>query len=288
MSVENLLFLRRMVQARHLLFHPDHPLLLRGPEALIGGEGNLVAVFAPQKTEELNPAHLVSRLISARLALPSETRTILILKVDQTSRFGDIERHFSLTTSAHDQYLRKFLDDARDYGNTEPMNRKIQVQANQDFDLALRITEYSYRENRIAARSASDRKAIPRRRESHEIRSGQVKFTPANNFIIDGESTWSITGTRRSDVVRQLKFATSGNLLRTYELDRGIPYPRAQAISLAMAERADEVLPVRGKSIFGSAFAGVAIVPTSDEAILEKAVGRLRSTKSGPYFGWPQ
>jgi hypothetical protein len=35
---------------------PDHPLLVEGPDLLIGGEGNLVAVFMPNASDRKMPS----------------------------------------------------------------------------------------------------------------------------------------------------------------------------------------------------------------------------------------
>jgi len=52
---------------------PDHPLLIEGPDILIGGEGNLVAVFTPKASERADDDRLLARFILCRLALRSGT-----------------------------------------------------------------------------------------------------------------------------------------------------------------------------------------------------------------------
>src|ERR1043166_6458187 len=54
---------------------PDHPHLLLGPDLLIGADGRLVAIFLANETSQ---GSIRGRLIASRLALPSNTRMVLI------------------------------------------------------------------------------------------------------------------------------------------------------------------------------------------------------------------
>jgi hypothetical protein len=57
---------------------PDHPLLIEGPDVLVGGEGNLVAVFTPKASERHSRERLSVRFVLSRLALPPQTRYVLL------------------------------------------------------------------------------------------------------------------------------------------------------------------------------------------------------------------
>jgi hypothetical protein len=73
--------LRRELPSSYLIVSgPDHPLLLRAPDLLVAGEGKLSAVFIPTAHERRNPEDLRARLILSRLALPRDTRPILIVE----------------------------------------------------------------------------------------------------------------------------------------------------------------------------------------------------------------
>ena len=61
--------LQRGIEGNYLVVpRPDHPMLIAGPDILIGGEGNLTAVFFVSKSTRV--AILRARVIAARLALP--------------------------------------------------------------------------------------------------------------------------------------------------------------------------------------------------------------------------
>src|SRR5690242_2845501 len=76
--------LRRELNSRFVTVpHPDHPFLLRAADILVGGEGNLSALFIPTRSEVNEPDLLRSRLILNRLALPPHTRCLLLIQSSQ-------------------------------------------------------------------------------------------------------------------------------------------------------------------------------------------------------------
>src|SRR6185437_8874872 len=61
-----------------VVVRPSHPYLVAPPDVLIGGEGLLTAVFSPSANERRAPLLIRPRLVGARLALPENTRCILL------------------------------------------------------------------------------------------------------------------------------------------------------------------------------------------------------------------
>jgi len=57
---------------------PDHPLLMKGPDVLIGGVGSLTALLIPSATERRQPKLAVARFALCRMALPEPTKFILM------------------------------------------------------------------------------------------------------------------------------------------------------------------------------------------------------------------
>lgn len=57
---------------------PDHPLLLRGPDVLIGHRGGLVGFFLPTLREQIASKSLSDRLAMSRLAYPAHARFVLV------------------------------------------------------------------------------------------------------------------------------------------------------------------------------------------------------------------
>jgi hypothetical protein len=172
--------LQELVPKNELVIQPDHPLLLRSPDALVGGEANLCAIFTPQRIEERNPAHLASRLMAARLALPQHCRTLLLLQEVQEDRMAKLSDQFGLVAAANDKTFGKFVQDRGDFGGSRAMSPEIQERANRVFEVALYVSENAYRNSRVVGhtsapcRGAGDRIVQRRRRRPRGWRSPGV------------------------------------------------------------------------------------------------------------------
>jgi hypothetical protein len=253
---------------------PEHPLLLRGPDALIGGPGNLCALFAPNGWEIDNPAHLATRLISSKLALPDNCRTVLLIEENLEGRFSRLDNDFGLVSSFEDKSLSKFLRDGTDYGASRKMESRIQKEVLKTYDRALTLTEKSYRINRSKIRDASPTYSlkIETQKRSSTLESGLFKYTPRNRIEIEGQPISVLSGRSRHNVIQQLMFAASGAILESYILDTGIPYPTKKSIHLVVSSLAVGIIDMRGKYVHGAAFAGTSLIPTDDMGVIQMAL----------------
>jgi hypothetical protein len=257
-----------------VVIRPDHPLLLRSPDALVGGDANLCAIFTPQRLEEGNPAHLASRLIAARLALPGHCRTLLLLRDDQEDRVAKLSEQFGLVAGTNDKAFGSFIRDRDDFGASRPMSSEIQERANRVFEIALYVSENAYRNSRVVSHTPEPRGRLSATREVVGIHSGSVSYTPRNRVRFDKGLASILTARDRSGLLRQIILVASGHLLESFQLDQGIPYPRYERPHLAIASDADELLDVRGKTIYGAAFAGVSVIPNENAEVIENAFER--------------
>lgn len=57
---------------------PDHPLLMKGPDILIGGNGALSALLIPTASERRQPKLATARFALCRLALPEQAKFLLL------------------------------------------------------------------------------------------------------------------------------------------------------------------------------------------------------------------
>lgn len=57
---------------------PDHPLLMKGPDFLIGGDGGLTTVLIPTAAKRRRPDLAVARFALCRMALPEPAKFILL------------------------------------------------------------------------------------------------------------------------------------------------------------------------------------------------------------------
>jgi hypothetical protein len=74
---------------------PDHPLLLRAADLLVGGKGSLTAVFVPTAREKTDPDLLRARLTLNRLALARDARPVLIADPEAGDLAGAMEADFT-------------------------------------------------------------------------------------------------------------------------------------------------------------------------------------------------
>lgn len=69
---------REMTTGLELLSHPEHPLLIDGPDYLAGGTGTLVAILVVRSAEKHSLARLKARYALSRLAYPAFTHWVLV------------------------------------------------------------------------------------------------------------------------------------------------------------------------------------------------------------------
>lgn len=272
-------FLGEIVPRNQIVFRPDHPLLLRGPDALIGGPENICAVFEPHSIEFQNPAHLITRLMSARLALPRFARTVLILGRDEEMRFSGLESEFGLTTNRSDRSLRRFLSSPTDFGNSRPMEFGVQASAGKSFDRSMAIVNFAYRLERVTTDTIEKAPAFKVERVlSRKSSTGQFHYRPRNRVSVDGVEASLLSARNRPNLARQLSATISGHLLDTYALDSGVPYPkRIMHTHMAVAVGGADLVTVRGKEVQAAAFLGIALLPTDKSNVVRETVSHHRN-----------
>ncbi len=103
-----------LINVPAVAFHPDHPLLLTGPDVLVGSEGLLFAFFVPTAHEFAHPNDLLARLTACRLVLPGHTFCAAVLDTETFS--SELEHDFDKVIDKTDTHtvgrqlsLRKLL-----------------------------------------------------------------------------------------------------------------------------------------------------------------------------------
>ncbi|RYG89835.1 MAG: hypothetical protein EON59_00900 [Alphaproteobacteria bacterium] len=261
-------YLYRQAKGRHLLFWPEHPLLLRGPQALFAENANLCAFFSPLAAERSNPAHLAARLIESKLALPSECRMILILGGDIPTDFAlDLGRDFNLIVQERDASLGTFIRDRMDRGVSKAADKEVKLIASARFGAALLTSQRTFREARVQSRKIGMRADVwtpSIQGDRSEVRSGKFLYRPQNRFEFNGDSFSILKSSQRNGLSRQLRGAVDASVLEGWQLDEGALYPVPARTNFAVAVHGLELLQAREKLVTASAFAGVAITPTVD------------------------
>ncbi|MBY5635206.1 hypothetical protein HFO39_10480 [Rhizobium leguminosarum] len=283
----SLTFLEDLGFGDRLLVQPDHPMLLRAPDALIGGSETVTAIFEPHAIEEQNPAHLATRLISARLALPRKTKTVLILTRSQQAVFSALEKHFALCSTRSDRSLRVFLNDESDFGSTKPMEREQQTVATKAFDMAMEAARYAFYLNRREEFDVSpSEEPIRKRTLTRSISNGDFRYQPRNRAVVDGFETSILSARTTGGVTRQLNATLTGSALEVFTLENGVPHHRPNAVThIAIAEGARRVLNPTSKAIYASALLSTVLIapatPTVVPMTLERFADRFDRAEGG-------
>lgn len=257
--------------------NPEHPLLLRSPDLLTAINGSLTAVFTPHVLEERNPAHLVTRLIACRLALPAHTKTALLLEESQESRFGSSYAEFSLVTTPADGAVKAFLADQHDFRSTPQIEPAVKKFAVKQMDRALAASELGFRASRVIKRKhfRADIQVENRdRRIRRKITAGDLEYSPMNRTIIYDNVVSILDAGTKSSLKRQIDLTSSGYLLESYRSEYGYIHPVRDEPHMAIAYHADEIFGLRNRITTASAFSGIFLVPSDDPEVAERAVSR--------------
>ena len=277
--------LRANTEGATFVSAPDHPLLLRGPDALTATDGALNAIFTPHAIERANPAHLASRLIASKLALPPKTKTVLLIGEDVGYMSALFENDFGLVAQDTDRSIGKFLADRLDFGGAKPTEEVDRTRLSQRFDETMRLAGYAFR----SARTRHTSELVePRFRYSEKrfqpIRNGPFVYSPRNRIWIDGVEVALISSHTRSQTTRQIALTISAQFLESFSIDTGHLIQRDDALVLAASDLLDDFYDLRSKETYAAAFAGVALAPTLDERLLGNTAERSRS-RQDLWFG---
>lgn len=267
-------FLTNLVGRDELVSRPDHPLLLRGPDALVGVEDSLCAVFEPHGLEERNPAHLATRLIASRLALPRSARTLLVLSRRQESRFAAIANQFSLTTNRSDQSLRLFLR-SHDFGQTRPLELESFVAGQKRFDAAMEVTRFAFFLNRRSSESLRAGKLFRDTRVSRRLSLKGLHYDPRNRVVVQGIETSLLTAESKSNLIRQVNSTLSGNVLESFDLVEGLPQEKSTYRHSAVASAGEKLLDLRSKAVYAAALTGTAVIFGSKAEVIEETLSHF-------------
>jgi hypothetical protein len=235
---------------------PDHPLLLRGPDLIVGSEAGLLAVFLPHAAEIRDVSLLETRLTLSRLALPGNTCTVLSTSEDEDWLANEFGQHFSEIIRMRDfNELPGIARHASAVGKTSQMPRELIQEAQERFLDVYQVTQ--------AVRWISQRKDRGREIASEQSkRMKAAKRTEEGNlgetlFVRFGEGT--LTNQTMYPLVRK-------RVANKYVLEGGIPHPTTDVpYGLVSVKELPHQRIDPDKLLRASAFAGWAIVDEAND-----------------------
>lgn len=268
---------RELTSNFQIVREPDHPLLIRGPDILIGSDRGLLCVFLPSSDERTSNSSLQTRLILSRLAMPPATCNVLVLEAELDQSLGDKLGHdFSEVLSLDEsKELVALSKEAAVIGERTFLPHEIIVGARAKFaDLfqvtrAMRLVEQRRRkDNNLLAQRVNPSK--PARRSDTRYLAEDVVVAEFGEGRI---STNSVAPLARQQI-------EAG-----YVLDRGVPYPTGDApYGLALVEQLPTYRSDPDKILRAAAFAGWAFVESDEELDLLKLGGNLSNRRRNQRF----
>lgn len=253
---------------------PDHPLLLRGPDVIVGSGAGVLAVFIPNAAEIKNYNLFETRFTLSRLAFPGETCSVLLIGDHLGDGLGNAyAKHFSEVLRPKDiRALSLLARQARDLGIERAVpnlvTRLAQKQFADVFHISQAMRRIKSRQEHASDSAESINKQASRRR---------AKIYDAN---LKGETLYVAfdEGTVSTDTMYPLMRERIEN---EYLLMDGVPFQR-QEIPYGIASVVS--LPVRyydpEKLLRAAAFAGWVIVDKNSNALIPAIAKSLQSRKS--------
>lgn len=290
-----------------VVLRPDVPNLLRGPDLIIGGEGRLFAIFKFQAAEQQSPDRLLVRLALARLALPRHTQCVLLWRSERADReTAAIATHFhSMISEESPAVLVDHVLNSDIGWRTQRIPGDLQGRQYQRAAAVMSLSSDWLREAfpwRFSEETSPTRERLVH--DGDRVASEMVRV-PSDLFDAIPRSTWERFQTVRArswflgteTVFRTLVEhgdvilgAASGArltahlarfnerlLLRTANLDGGVPYPHTVTQNLLVVDRVPKHRFDPTKAIRAACFAGWSLIGPPQLARLDWTVEQLRA-----------
>jgi hypothetical protein len=241
---------------------PDHPLLMRGPDFLIGGDSTLTAVFSPSKAEQRDNRLLANRLTLSRLAMPPHSRNILLLPEEpQGLDGGKFSDDFAAVIEWRDRSeISKIARDSEFEGSQREIPKEIQRAAMRQFSDVMQIT--------------SVMRYLDERRKHDFIESENDNLS--KNIYLN-EDNIAIVNIKKGNInSKKIQSLINKQVSASYSLDNSVPYPSdGMYYGLAMVEDLPEFRSDPDKLLRAAAFGGWAIVSDRQRNAAPELLKRL-------------
>jgi hypothetical protein len=275
------LLLQRELESSYIVVSgPDHPLLIEGPDALVGGEGGLLAVFMPKAKERNRPDLLEVRYILSRLALPPDARHVLILgEAHDDEANNQLSWNFAAVLDWRSRReLAKISRDRYFIGAQRKLPPEVAAFVQHRFADTLQATRVLQRINRSYEREKGREQAskLSRRRR-------RPQKTPFHHIAPDILFTSFGQGAPDSVAIRGLADRTT---LAGFELDNGVPFPTGKDdYGLAVVNELPEFRGDPDKLVRAAAFAGWSLVPEEQQHRIDIIAKRLDERRKSRSIG---
>lgn len=230
---------------------PDHPLLLRPPDLIIGGEGRLTAIMLATAEEARSPDQAKARYTLCRAALPQES-VFVFVATDGRENIGQyLSSEVDEVLSWQDRTEVSKVAERKDPPKNERYSWKVKHEIMKRFGSAFRIAQHL---RFVEDRQKSAGKFLSPDRTSTESRSTFRLRSVGDEFIVG-----DFYGVPDPGAIAKL---TLFGASKFYDLTEGVPYPELRTVGSAYARAVPEAAGDPEKYLRASAFAGWVIVPS--------------------------
>jgi hypothetical protein len=238
----------------------------------MSAQRNLCLLFIPTNEEMHNPAYLASRLIAARLAYPSDARSIF-LTASAWFMHEFAKSNFDGAFSLEDSEGPKFRDFL--FAPEARRARQVRQQVRTETLRRLRASLLAYRWQRVAPPAEVD---VRHQELAFGIRQRYIQFSryrieQHHRYLHDDVPI--IISEARSDLSAPTRAATEAQFLADYSLDNGVPYLERDLKFAVLIASAFAKTEPRDKDLHAAAFAGVVITGTHNIDLLDKLIRRV-------------
>jgi hypothetical protein len=222
---------------------PDHPLLLRPADVIVGGRANLTAIFTPTVQELRRPEYFQARVTLNMMALPPNTKFVFVgSEMPKSSSDQRFAAEISLEDRGWTLDLLKILSQP---GTHRRLKEATFLQRRAESRFA-----ETYRLARVLQRKG--RKSLPKESSPRDNR-------PRYDRIHNNIDAAFFSGTVSSEAVAQISLK---NAHRWYADFDGEPGPTQSPASAIFADSYPQRAGDPNKVLRAAAFAGWVISPT--------------------------
>ncbi len=245
---------RAMASSFMIVSGPDHPLLLRPPDIIIGGEGRLTAVMLATAEEVRHPERAKARLTLCRAALPLESVFVIVATKDRENVGQLLSSNVDEVVRWQDRAEVSRVAEKKDPAKNDRYSWKVKQEIMTRFGSAFRIAQHL---RYVEAKKEHDEHSLnPRRPPAERRLKFHLRYTtdqlPVGDF--NGEPN-------PQDISRLTLLGAS----RFYDLAEGVPFPDTRTVGSAYAPAMPEAVGDPEKYLRASAFAGWVIVPSESD-----------------------
>jgi len=261
----------------HIVPQLDHPMLLSGPDILVGGEGKLTAIFCIEKKS--SEKQLLARITATRLAMPSNTRLFAQISADAEIPLEILGNFDETASKARDskQLVRYCNSEARPKIDRAALAESKRLHS-EKYAFALMLALLRRKHELSTIRPELVIKELSIRDTDISRQTMRMPFLRKPSIQINGAYVASLNSLRNS--LQQLRTLCDSGLNSSYQLVTGVPYVNQNAnLNILLVEKCPIVRHDPDKPLRSAAFGCWIMAKSSSAEDISLLIERSRDPK---------